>query len=150
MEIGVGRRLKPAIVQQAAERAVKVPKGVCGFGVGILAHAEFLIPFGGHVNVEVVERAGFDLVGVLMAFPLWRRNRNSGLLPAGQTARIREKSRTFRLFCRAISRNSTLAAPAMESSASRCPRFSRSFSFLRYSSGNSLRSASSCWISESV
>ena len=30
------------------------------------------------------------------------------------------------------------------------PRFSRSFSFLRYSSGNSLRSASNCWISESV
>ena len=70
MEIGVGRHRKPAIFHQAVERAVKVPKTICRFGVGILAHAEFLIPFGGHVNVEVVERVGFDLVGVLMAFPV--------------------------------------------------------------------------------
>src|ERR1039457_2505884 len=52
-------------------------------------------------------------------FPLWRRNRKSWLLPAGQTARIIEKSRMFRLFCRAISRNSARAGNLVSSAGKR-------------------------------
>lgn len=68
--MGSGGLSNPQSSTRQRSALSKSKKTVCRFGVGILAHSQFLIPFGGHVNVEVVKRAGLDLVGVFMAFPV--------------------------------------------------------------------------------
>jgi hypothetical protein len=100
--------------------------------------------------VEVVERARFDLVGVLMAFAVVAAQPEELVAACGAN---REDNREVQDVQTVLPRNQAeFDAGGARKGELRfaVPGFSRSFSFLRYSSGNRLRSASSSWISESV
>lgn len=61
------RNVEPRVGEQTAKGVVEASVTISRLGVCVLSRSDLLISFGRKVNMEVVERLVFDVVGVFVA-----------------------------------------------------------------------------------